>query len=213
MAKITIKRRNDYERADGSAQLYVSFYLGKKNIRIPTGIHVTKKDWDPVKERIKGSSTSAADDNLVLKSLCGKITDILLKIRIKNKKITYEEFLKAYNRSESSETFFDYATKHLKEMNGALEFETVRHHKAALKKLDDYQKNLSIEEITPEFLKGYMKHLRDVIGNSPGTINKNIGVIRTHYFAALRAGLVKSNPFESIKIPKQESNATFLKEE
>lgn len=213
MAKITIKRRNDYERADGSAQLYISFYLGKKNIRIPTGVHVTRKEWDPVKERVKGNEKSAADDNMILKSLCGRITDIMLKFRISNKKITCEDFFKAYNRPDSSETFLTFARKHLSEMNGVLEFETIRHHQAALKKLDEYRKGLLIDEITPEFLKGYMKYLRDIIGNSPGTINKNIGVIRTHFFAALREGLAKSNPFESIKIPKQESNATFLNEE
>ena len=54
MAKVTIKRRNESERADGRAALYAVLNIERIKIRLPLDIAVTGAEWDPVTERIKG---------------------------------------------------------------------------------------------------------------------------------------------------------------
>ena len=70
-----------------------------------------------------------------------------------------------------------------------------------------------MHEITPEFLRAYANYLRDKLGNSPGTVNKNISVLRVYYYAAMRAGLIHRNPFEAYKLPRAEPAVVFLTEE
>ncbi len=52
MAKVTIKRRNESERADGRAALYAVLNIERIKIRLPLDIAVTSAEWDPVAERI-----------------------------------------------------------------------------------------------------------------------------------------------------------------
>ena len=54
MAKVTIKRRNESERADGRAALYAVLNIERIKIRIPLDIAVTSTEWDSSSERIKG---------------------------------------------------------------------------------------------------------------------------------------------------------------
>ena len=66
MAKITIKRRNESERADGRAALYAVVNIERTKIRIPVDIAVTSDEWDPIAERIKGRTQEVKDSNLIL---------------------------------------------------------------------------------------------------------------------------------------------------
>lgn len=66
MAKVTIKRRNEYERADGKAALYAVLNIRREKIRIPLDIAVTAAEWDPATERIKGRTQDVKDKNLII---------------------------------------------------------------------------------------------------------------------------------------------------
>jgi integrase len=89
----------------------------------------------------------------------------------------------------------------------------MRHHAAALRKLESYNPRLQIAEITPDWLRVYAAYLRDKHNNNPGTIRKNMCVIRMHYYAAMRAGKVKNNPFEVYRIPQADPIVVFLTED
>jgi integrase len=109
--------------------------------------------------------------------------------------------------------FVDYARRHLDELRSALQPETLRHHKAALKKLEQYAPNLEISDITPEWLQVYAAYLRNHYNNVPGTIRKNMCVIRMHYYAAMRAGKINVNPFEVYRVPAADPVVVFLTEQ
>lgn len=66
MAKVTIKRRNEYERADGKVPLYAVLNIRRKKIRIPLDIAVTAAEWDPAAERIKERTQDVKDENLII---------------------------------------------------------------------------------------------------------------------------------------------------
>lgn len=213
MAKVTIKRRNESERQDGRAALYLHVIVDKTKIRIPLDIAVTSDEWDPVKERVRGRGDQAKDHNLMILKMKSRVTDILVRARLSGEKLTKARFLALYHKPGESTRFADYANQRLEELKTALQYETIRHHRSMLKKLNAYAPELQMGDITPEWLRVYAAHLRDVYGNNPGTIGKNIGMIRMHYYGAMRAGLVKSNPFEVYKMPLDEPLVVFLTEE
>lgn len=213
MAKVTIKRRNESERADGRAALYAVLNIERTKIRLPLDIAVTSAEWDPATERIKGRGQEVKDKNLIISNTKAKISDILVRARLTGETLTKEGFIALYRRPAETMNFVDYARRHLEELKTALQPQTMRHHKAALKKLEDYAANLQISDITPEWLQTYAAHLRKHYDNNPGTIRKNMCVIRMHYYAAMRAGKVKTNPFEVYKLPAADPAVIYLTEE
>lgn len=188
-------------------------HIDSTKIRIPLDVAVTSAEWDPVKERVKGRGDLAKDQNLTIMKMKSRVSDILVRARLSGEKLTKARFLALYHKPGESTRFADYAGQRLEELKTALQHETVRHHKYMLKKLVAYAPELQLGEITPEWLRVYAAHLRDYYNNNPGTIGKNIGMIRMHYYAAMRAGLVKSNPFEVYKMPVDEPLVVYLTEE
>lgn len=213
MAKISIKRRNEYERADGRAALYAVLYINCEKIRVPLDLAVTAAEWDAQAEMIKGRTQAVKDKNLIISNVRARISDILVRSRLTGEPLTKASFLSMYRRPVEDGRFISYARRHLDSMRAGMQWETQRHHSAALKKLEAYRPDLYLHDITPEFLRVYSVYLRDKLGNSPGTIRKNMCVIRVHYYAAMRAGLVKNNPFEAYRIPRAEPVVVFLTEQ
>lgn len=212
MAKITIKRRNDSERSDGRAALYAVLNIERIKIRVPLDISVTSEEWNPEKEIIKGRSQEVKDKNLIIANTKAKISDILVRARLTGEPLTKEEFMAIYRRPAETMNFIQFALQHLEDLKNGFQPETMRHHKAALRKLESYNPNLQINDITPEWLQTYAAHLRKKYNNTPGTIRKNMCVIRMHYYAAMREGKVKNNPFAVYKLPTQDPAVIFLTE-
>lgn len=213
MTKVTIRRRSESPRADGSASLYAVLNIQRDKVRIPLDIAVKAEDWDAAKERVKGRDPGTKDKNLIISNIKARITDILVRSRLTGEVLTKESFLAAYHNPGDSTNFITYCKRHIDELSRAMELSTVKHHQAAINKVEDYNPNLRISDITPDWLRLYVTHLRDFHHNNPGTIAKNISVIRTHYYGAMRAGLAKNNPFEVYKIPKSDPAIIYLTKE
>lgn len=213
MAKITIKRRNESERADGRAALYAVVNIQREKIRIPLEIAVSWDEWDPISERVRGRSQSAKDSNLIISNTKARISDILVRARLTGDTLTKASFLAQFRRPEAPDNFISYCRRRLKLLGAALSYETRRHHESALRKLENYDSGLDFKDITTDFLRVYAAYLRDKYNNNPGTINKNICVIRMHYNAALRAGLVRDNPFEAYKVQHIRPVVIYLTEQ
>lgn len=212
MAKVTIRRRNESERADGRAALYAVLNIERIKIRLPLDIAVTSAEWDETAERVRGRGQQVKDWNLIISNTKAKISDILVRARLTGETLTKDSFLALYRRPGETMNFIEYARRHLEALKSALQPETMRHHAAALRKLESYNPRLQIAEITPDWLRIYAAHLRDKHHNNPGTIRKNMCVIRMHYYAAMRAGKVKNNPFEGYRIPQAEPTVVYLTE-
>ena len=213
MAKVTIRRRNESERADGRAALYAVLNIERIKIRLPLDIAVTSAEWDETAERVRGRGQQVKDWNLIISNTKAKISDILVRARLTGETLTKDSFLALYRRPGETMNFIEYARRHLEALKTALQPETMRHHAAALRKLESYNPRLQIAEITPDWLRVYSAYLRDKHNNNPGTIRKNMCVIRMHYYAAMRAGKVKNNPFEVYRIPQADPIVVFLTED
>lgn len=212
MAKITIKRRNESERADGRAALYAVLNIDRIKIRIPLDIAVSMTEWDATSERIKGRGQEAKDKNLIIYNTKARISDILVRARLTGERLTKESFLALYRSPVRTINFIEYAMRHLETLKSVLQPETMRHHISVIKKLKCYAPNLQIGDITTDWLRVYAAYLQKYHKNNQNTIHKNMSIIRMHYFSAMRAGMVVGNPFESYKMPSPEPAVVYLTE-
>lgn len=213
MQKVQLMRSPGNFSKSESFQLYAVFTLNRERIRIRTGVEVTHKEWDQEKQIIKGKTQDVRDRNLILSNICARITDVFVRARLSGTTLTKARFLEGYELPGASARFVDFARHHLKELSRAQRPETTRHHETIIAKIEAYAPNLELRMITPEWIQGFMTYMRDTLYNAPGTIRKCIGIMRAHYYAAIRAGNVTANPFESVKMPKDAPTIVFLTEE
>ncbi|MDE6718157.1 MAG: site-specific integrase [Muribaculaceae bacterium] len=213
MANVRVSRRSDAERKDGKAPLYAVFCLAGKKVRIPLNLFVTSRQWDSGKQLIKGSGTEIRDKNLLIANTLSRINEILIEARLRCQRLTKEEFLFKYHNPGSSASFAKYALERIERLKTTIEFSTYRHHKTAIEKLIDYSPDITFMDITSDWLRVYAAHLRKDLGNAPGTVAKNMGIIRTHFMAGAREGRAEHNPFENFRMPKSDPQVTFLTEE
>lgn len=213
MAKISVVRRDKDPRADGTAALYAVIYINNSKIRIPVGICVSAREWDAGKQCVKGRSPEAADKNLIISNTVARISDILVKARLKGEKLTKDKFKQLWMAKTENIDFLGYARNRLNRLSKVLAYETYRHHVSVLYKLEQYSKVLKFEDITTDWLRIYAAHLRDNYHNAPNTVAKNMGIIRIYVNSAIREGLLNNNPFEGYRMPQAEPAVVFLTEE
>ncbi len=105
--------------------------------------------------------------------------------------------------------FNDIAKKYLAEDSENLAELTVRTYRWDLNKIHDFAPDLSIEEITTDFVKRYRSHLKE-IGNRESTISKALSVFRNFTNKLILDDLISKNPFDRIKIHRVASRRGFL---
>lgn len=213
MANVTVFRRNEAVRNDGKAPLYVNLSLSGERVRIHLDIHVSLKEWDPQKQRIRGTSREVRDKNLIIANTVARINEILVETRLRGERLDKERFLFKYHNPGSGSSFIKYAFERLDRIRTAIEYETYRHHVTAIEKLRAYAPDLSFADIDQDWLRVYSAYLRKELGNAPGTIAKNLSIIRAHYMAGIRDGRTDRNPFEAYRMPRSEPRVTFLTED
>ncbi len=95
--------------------------------------------------------------------------------------------------------FIDIAKKYLAEDSENLADLTIRTYRFELNKIHAFAPDLSLEEITTDFVRRYRSHLKE-IGNGESTINKALSVFRNFTNKLIIDDLISRNPFDRIKI-------------
>ena len=94
MATYRVYQKNANQK--GEAPIYISFYLNRKKIEVPTKISVPVSDFDKDKGLIKACSEFAKDKNLIIDNIRASINDIFVQNRLRNRTLTAELFWNEY---------------------------------------------------------------------------------------------------------------------
>lgn len=214
MAAIKTYQSISYVGKDGSAPIYVSFYLERKKIAVPTGISVKTTHFDNATGKIKTGEKNHRDYNLVIEKIRSRINDIMVRYRLEKKTLTKDLFDKEFNRPDDFKTFYDFFRNYIKEHPNEIELSMLDVHIDAINKLKVYAPNLQLVEITEDFIEEYKIYLKKKLKNNDSTINKNMACIKKYVRKAIKAGYISENPFENIKISRRIiGKFSFLTEE
>ena len=210
---ITIKvyfRKHNQKATNGF--VWVSFYVQRQKVNFTTKVSVEEKNWNEKKKRVSSSDKLAADKNLIIENVLARINNVFVKYRLKDKKMTRETFLRAYNRPDEYDTFFDYVAAKQRKLT-RMELGTYCSHRSAINKLRQYSPTLHFDDIDTHYLDNYFSHLKKECENNDNTAYKNMAILKKYVRLAYRDGYMDENPFDDWKIRKVQSNCVYLVEE
>ena len=200
MAVLRSYIEDSYVNKKGEAPVYVSFYIGREKIVIPCKFSVSLRAWDKDVGKVTTRDKFHADRNLMIDNIKKRVNEIFVRYRLANKTLTREVFSNEYHNPTVFNTFFEYVEWYQKLKFKEIEESTATHHKVVIKKLKEYKKNLTFDDITSDFIREYLIYLRKTLKNRDVTAQKNLTTIKLYVRDAFKRGYLKQNPFEDIKI-------------
>ncbi|RNC65683.1 site-specific integrase [Proteiniphilum sp. X52] len=193
--------------------VWFDFYVNRGRVHFSAKVRCAKKNWDPKKMRIKSSDPDHEDKNQLIENIRARINNVFVTYRLKNKKLTRDAFLRAYNRPSDYATFFDFIKANKRNLNFGNELSTINTHNVVIKKVQEWQPNLHFDDITEDWLHRYYIHLRKNCGNNDNTTGKNMAIFKKYILAAWKMGYMDENPFVNFKIKRGKASYTYLRED
>ena len=108
MSTIRVIQNRQRVTKEGTAPLYISFYLGKDKLVLPCKVSAEVKRFDAKSGLIKGGSKEISDMNLVVDRMKSKVNDILVKHRLKDVTLNKEAFMREYNNPSDYKSFHEF---------------------------------------------------------------------------------------------------------
>ena len=175
------KDKND----TGLNSLYLSLTAQGKRERMNLKIAIDPNKWDSEKQRLKATSRTDRDINLILDNIISKVTGINTVYRLSNKQLTPEIMKQEILNEMPRVNFCAFFEKSLEDDKAMLKPGSYRRYKAVLNKLKDYSPEIYFSEIDLPWFDKYRRHLWS-IGNKSTTINANIKAIKKYLHVAVK---------------------------
>ena len=193
--------------------VWISFYVQRQKVNFSTKVAVSLKNWNDKRGIVTPGDKQAADKNLIIETILARINNVFVKYRLRDKKLSRDLFLREYTRPSDYPTFFDFVREHMKKISHRTELTTLQTHMSVMRKIKDFNANLTFDEITHEWLDVYFAHLRKGLENNANTAYKNMGVLKKYVLAAYKAGYMTENPFEDWSIKRISATCVYLNED
>lgn len=212
MVNLKIYLRN-HKKETKTAYVWISFYINRERVNFSTKVSVLEKNWSESKSIVLSQDSSASDKNRIIENYRARINNVFVKYRLRDKKLTRETFMRAYNRPDDYATFYEFVTEYQRKFSFKNEVATMNVHNSVIKKLKEYSPELHFDDLTTDYLDEYYANLRKKLKNCENTAYKNMSTIRKYVKAAYKAGYMDENPFESWSIKRSKASYTYLSEE
>ncbi|MEG0464164.1 MAG: Arm DNA-binding domain-containing protein, partial [Bacteroides sp.] len=124
MSTVKVVQNTQRVTKDGTAPLYISFYLGKEKVVLPTRVSVELKKFDAKSGLVKGVGKEATDKNLIIDKIKSKVNDILVKHRLKDINLNKEAFMREYNNPSDYKSFHEFVNAYMKIYSRRIEIGT-----------------------------------------------------------------------------------------
>lgn len=168
-----------------------------KRVYISTPLKLLPAHWDEEKQKVKSLNSQHRTINNVLElkmaELQGKMANESLHTELALEKIA--------GRKVSKTSFRLFAGECLMRWDKTKSEATIKAYMSMLNQLGKYDKNVSVEEITPSWLAQYEHHCR-IECQDAGTL-KRIAFISVVLKEALRSGIIDRDPFLIYQKPKK----------
>lgn len=184
----------------GEAPIYISFYLNREKIEVPTRISVPPDVFDKESGNIRKSYEFASDKNLIISNVKASINDILVCYRLRKESLTAELFWKEYNVPMNCQDFYKFCADYQGLRFQEVAKSTQKKHLACLNNLRAFRPSLAMNELTTDLFRRFILFLRTKRGNCEVTINKTIHIIAIYINEAIKKELLKESPIKGLKL-------------
>ncbi len=210
---VTIKvylRKHNPELSSGV--VWIQFYVNRQKVNFTTKVKCEENHWNEKKCCVGSGDKESKDKNLIIENMCARVNSVFVKYRLRDKKLTRDSFLRAYNRPDDYDTFFEFVKDWQKKYMVRNETATMSVHATVINKVKEYAPDLHFDDITTDWLDDYYAYLRKKLNNCENTAYKNLSTFRKYVRAAHRAGYIDENPFDNWSIKRTKANYTYLTE-
>lgn len=211
MVNLKIYLREYKSNQDGV--IWFCFYIRREKVHFSAKVRCYKRDWDSRKTLVKSSDINYQDKNQIIENIRARINDVYVRYRLRNKTLTRDSFLRAYNRPSDYATFFDFINSNKRNINYGNEVTTHYTHKSVINKVEEYQPELHFDDITEDWLNRYFIYLKKDLKNCDNTVHKNLTILKKYVLAAYKMGYIDENPFNNFKLKRGTASYTYLTEE
>src|SRR5690349_10024416 len=179
MATVSIVLRTDRVNRYGEAPINFLIVKDRKVSKVSTGIKVPVSFWDQKKNRIKTPFPNSARLNSFLTNKFTELQDYVFEHETISKSLTTRNLKeKIYGKKATNLFEFAYEVCERYWVDGKVG----THDKAQsiLNKLKKYLngRQVTFQDITPEFLEKYENYLRTVCNNKMNTVHKDMKFFR-----------------------------------
>lgn len=217
MATVSIIFRKDKLNKKGQAPVHFRIIKDRKISYISSSILLFPNEWDEKNKKVKKSHPNSARFNSFLANKFTELQDQVFEHETFSKSTTTSQLRnKIYGRKPLP--FFPFAEGVFERYNRQGQVGTHDRCKAIINKLKKYVKETPIcfQEMTPEFMVEYEKHLRGKEHNNrTNTIHTNFKFIRQLFNEAINNDLLDSQfyPFKKFKVKTEKTHRQYLTED
>ena len=179
-------------------------HLNKKRAQFQTGVFIKDEQWDDDAKVVRKTCKEYSSHNLEIKRIEAKLTDIMVRLRLKDIPLTIERLQEEYDKPSYGFDFIDFMDKAIKAREGVdIADSTVRQHTGILSKLKTFQSPILSNEINDELFARYAKYLNKKLKNRQNVVHGNLKTIKSYINIAIGKGLLE--PTQAIKNPIKET--------
>lgn len=201
-------------KKNGRVTIYLVAHVNYKTVQINTKVDTIPEKFDVKNGRIIGRSKEVKDANLILDNCKKLVTEIFVKYRLENKPLTAETLLDEYKNPSRYIDFYKFLKDEILDRykHNQISWNTRKQHLSLLNKLQEFKPVLGFSEITPKLIDRFEKHCKKMLNNKVNTIQGDLKRWRSYLNIAIRKGIIKTNPFDTVTIEKGETNRVYLTE-
>ena len=208
-----IVMKTDHVRTDGTCSIYLQVYVNKERKRFPLHISVMPKDFDKLKQRVKGTNKFYKDYNLIIEKKLADINNIQVNYRLSDKNLTLNDLLQELNNPNSKIDFIQFWLDEMDRQKEILRPGTYRQQITMLNKTKEFKSPLYFYEINEDLIQDLKIHCKKKLKNSDATIGSLIKSFKKYLHIANKKGIKTPISFDAIKNKSFKGNRTFLSPE
>ncbi len=203
----------------GMYPIHLRITLNRKSIYLPIQIpqKIEAQDWN-VKNKgenyVKNTHPFAFEINQKIIELKSKANDVIKRHYLQNKSITFDAILQQLNRNSAKLTFNEFAAEYIKNPKEKFELATITKYNTFLKHLNDFNKQIHFNDLTPELVVNFRTHLEVKLNLAGSTMKSYFDKFKKIVNQAEREGYLDYHQtrflFTDAKIKVNEASRIFL---
>lgn len=199
-------------KKDGVGSLNIQFFLFKVRFYHDLFHKIHEKHFDIKSGQVKKTHPDADEINMLILSVKQNAKELHMRYLQRGNRLSKEELKKHLGFQSCNGSFYEFFQQAINSRKRELDPETIRTHQMSLDRMKLFRKELSFDELTPEFLEDFDNWLFDTFKNSETRRNNIRKDIKTYTLRALKSYQF-TNPFEVIKVKAVRPRVVFLTRE
>lgn len=198
---VNIILRSSKVNARGLSPIRVRIIIDGSVTETNTGYAVPEKMWDATAQRLKDTHPQAAIINADITGKKNMVMRRIVEAGMAGRRVTSKEAQRLLTDKSDLHNLFDFVDQLREDLLHKRKKSTLENYRKHAVKIQEYigGRNLSFEDITANWLRGFEAHLRKTVDGN--YVHSIFSTLRAFFNQARRRGLTISYPFATYDFP------------